>query len=339
MFRNNFNLVLIRRLEIKQEPHDEKEEDCDVENISFIDPNTAFQTKGSEVKSEDISLQIKDDNEFENEGEEPTFDGHWSSDDFSSGCFSESNKTLPKKVEERVTPRNNSQSKKTSVKRASSNDGFWRNQSNLPENSFMNVEPKVMIHEESKQKESTFDGKWSDNNEDDGFTNSDDEPLITIKRQKRREKKAEHKFRRLNPEVIGPRDNFWSHKKKSLVGRKACKFCDTLFDSKVEQNMHDCEYLKCNPKNFICRVCGKELSRKTFSNHLHETLDCQFCGKKFVNPRSMKTHLERQHKGREIIPHKTLRDVLRETEASDTKKNAEAKIKAKEINYECGKII
>lgn len=95
------------------------------------------------------------------------------------------------------------------------------------------------------------------------------------------------------------------HKLRQLTGKPACKYCDTIFVSKDSLKMHICEYLQCDPKNFICRICNKELSKKTFSNHLHETLDCQYCGKKFVNPRNMKTHINKIHQNEEFIPPKS----------------------------------
>lgn len=92
------------------------------------------------------------------------------------------------------------------------------------------------------------------------------------------------------------------HKIRQLTGKPACKYCDTIFKSKDSFKMHVCVYLQCDPKNFICRICNKELSRKTFSNHLHETLDCQYCNKKFINPRNLKTHIERTHNNEEFVP-------------------------------------
>lgn len=85
------------------------------------------------------------------------------------------------------------------------------------------------------------------------------------------------------------------HKTHQLTGKAACKYCETVFRTKELRNAHKCVYLQCNPKNFICRICNKELSKKTFSNHLHETLDCQYCSKSFVNPRNLKTHILKLH--------------------------------------------
>ncbi|CRL00844.1 CLUMA_CG014095, isoform A [Clunio marinus] len=49
------------------------------------------------------------------------------------------------------------------------------------------------------------------------------------------------------------------HKLRQLTGKAACKYCDTIFNSKESLKMHVCAYLQCDPKNFICRICSKEL--------------------------------------------------------------------------------
>lgn len=131
--------------------------------------------------------------------------------------------------------------------------------------------------------EQTFDGNYSS---DDNVDQSDDE----------RTKKTVVRV-----------DNAYAgkplrHKIRQLTGKPACKYCDTIFKTKESLKMHVCEYLQCDPKNFVCRICRKELSKKTFSNHLHETLDCQYCKKKFVNPRNMKTHIKNVHKNEKFIP-------------------------------------
>jgi predicted nucleic acid-binding Zn ribbon protein len=95
------------------------------------------------------------------------------------------------------------------------------------------------------------------------------------------------------------------HKFHQLTGKAACKYCETIFKSKEMLKLHVCKYLQCDPKNFICRICNKELSRKTFSNHLHETTDCQYCGKSFVNPRNLKTHIKNLHKDESFLPPKS----------------------------------
>jgi hypothetical protein len=92
------------------------------------------------------------------------------------------------------------------------------------------------------------------------------------------------------------------HKLRQLTGKAACKYCDTIFKSKDSLREHVCEFLQCDPKNFICRICHKELSKKTFSNHLHETLGCQYCGKAFVNPRNLKAHINQIHSDEKFQP-------------------------------------
>jgi Zinc finger, C2H2 type len=126
--------------------------------------------------------------------------------------------------------------------------------------------------------ERTFDGNYSD----DCDVTTDDELLKNLKK-----KGGQH---------------IKKHKLRQLTGKPACKYCDTVFISRDSLKMHACKYLSCDPKNFICRICHKELSKKTFSNHLHETLDCQYCGKKFVNPRNMKTHIKNSHGNEKFVP-------------------------------------
>ena len=197
----------------------------------------------------------------------------------------------------------------------------------------------------SAQPEPTFDGRWSsdeDDDYDDGFPDSDDEPLSKLKskRKKKRANIGEDGF-----PVKVSREGFWSHKSKSLAGKIACKYCDTIFSCKEERQMHVCVYLQCDRRNFICRVCNKELSKKTFSNHLHETLDCQFCKKKFVNPRCMRTHIERQHKGQVFVPPRTYKDrmleqaeILKKEEIGELPKRPKKKYPRKKEKLECGEL-
>jgi len=173
--------------------------------------------------------------------------------------------------------------------------------------------------------EKTFDGIYTsdenEDNDDDDDTSFDhfaDESVIgtRVRRKSKtyQQQKKEH--------VI--------HKMRSLVGKPACKYCDTIFKSKEEHQVHICRYLQCDPKHFICRICNKELSKKTFSNHVHETLDCQYCGKKFINPRNMKAHIQKLHKNdvyitpmppdrQTYLRRKLLEDKL-QAEATDGKK-------------------
>lgn len=85
-------------------------------------------------------------------------------------------------------------------------------------------------------------------------------------------KKGESKKR--DPKVARPYEikkdpeEIEAHKKKKLTGKKACKFCASVFKTQTEMDRHKCEYLKCDPDKFICRICFKQLSRNTFSNHM-----------------------------------------------------------------------
>lgn len=180
-----------------------------------------------------------------------------------------------------------------------------------------------------------------DNN--DGFSSSDDEFLVkkkpklemSIKSKKIPQLTEERPMPKLTPKPkpkrgqnAGTRSHFWSHKRNIMVGKIGCKYCETFFSTKPEKEAHKCKYLKCDPKNFICRVCGKELSKRTFSNHLHETLACEYCKKTFVNPRNMKEHIKKQHSDKEF---KHSQAVL----FADRQKEHEMH---KNIRLECGKL-
>lgn len=146
--------------------------------------------------------------------------------------------------------------------------------------------PEAILDHQYMIPQQTFDGSYSS---DEFHEPSDDEILINAKakpEKKNEGKPVKHKFRQ-------------------LTGKAACKYCDTIFNCKDNLKMHICKYLQCDPKNYICRICNKELSKKTFSNHLHETLDCQYCGKKFVNPRNMRSHLQKMHQGEKYVPPKS----------------------------------
>jgi hypothetical protein len=115
-------------------------------------------------------------------------------------------------------------------------------------------------------------------------------------------------------------DNVKKWKFRQLTGKLACKYCDTIFRSKNERDDHECPYLQCDPRNFICRVCSKELSRKTFSNHLHETLDCQYCFRKFINPRNLTRHIAKNHNNEDELPPKEINreDYIKQKELEET---------------------
>lgn len=221
------------------------------------------------------------------------------------------------------------------------------------------IEPSIEIQdviqrtEIKHEPEVTFNGEWSsddDNDYDDGFPDSDDKPLLSSKSTKSTERrKVKRKLtHETEPSEESPsKKSFWTHKMRNLSGKIACKYCDTIFKSKESQTEHVCKFLQCDPKNFICRICHKELSRKTFSNHLHETLDCQYCNKKFVNPRNMKAHIEKLHKGEKFIPPQKkshddyikMREAMEESVRETSVKKPKVQYPRKKERFECGKKI
>lgn len=170
----------------------------------------------------------------------------------------------------------------------------------------------------------TFDGNWSSSDEsDDGNFNddmpdfgnssssdSDDKPLIMLKKEmnessngaqveiktknkKKSKKKAKESSKtKSDPQSIFPNT---ARKRSKLTGKNACKYCETVFKDKAALVEHVCQYLTSDKKNFICRICNKELSKGTFSNHHHELSECPYCRKEFVNPRNMKRHIRNAH--------------------------------------------
>lgn len=194
--------------------------------------------------------------------------------------------------------------------------------------------PSAILDHQYMISQPTFDGNYSSGDSDA----ASEYEIFTVKKPKSVKNDLEKPIR---------------HKLRQLTGKSACKFCDTVFVSKESLKMHVCEYLQCDPKNFICRICNKELSKKTFSNHLHETLDCQYCGKKFVNPRNMKTHIKKVHRGEKFVPplspdrelyanfedrDETIEPVLDETTGlMVSTKNRRKKYPRKTGRFECGK--
>jgi hypothetical protein len=157
-------------------------------------------------------------------------------------------------------------------------------------------EPKVEI---SEPPDKTFDGNWSDD-DNDHFNQSIDDFEFEIPKPKQRSRS-----RKIDADNLESRINLGKHKLRSLVGKLACKYCDTLFSSRGEKDLHACKYLQCkNKNNFICRFCNKELSKQSFSNHVHEATECQYCGRKILNPRNMKLHIQKKHKNAKYIPPK-----------------------------------
>lgn len=134
------------------------------------------------------------------------------------------------------------------------------------------------------------------------------------------------------------------HKVRNLAGKSACKYCDTVFKTRELKNAHDCPYLHCDPNNFICRICKKELSKLTFSNHLHETSDCQYCSKNFINPRNLKSHIDRKHRNEKKLPalkknydhYVKWKEQQEETQVVAVVPKERRKYKRKVVRLECG---
>ncbi len=85
-------------------------------------------------------------------------------------------------------------------------------------------------------------------------------------------------------------------KKKKLTGKKACKFCATIFKSQKEVEKHKCQYLECNDDQFICRVCHKTLARSAFSRHMsyvhgEAKFQCDICSRQFKDRRKLISHI------------------------------------------------
>lgn len=175
----------------------------------------------------------------------------------------------------------------------------------LPAVPFLEVEVKT---EPEEPLESTFSGNWSDEDNEplanlkDDFEFNPPSPSTKKKQLPRRVRAKIFREKLTEAELRAGGVAFGKHKMRKLVGVPACRYCDSIFVNRQERDAHDCDYLKCDPRNFICRICGKELSKKTFSNHVHEAAECQYCGKKVLNPRQMKKHIATRHKGEDYKP-------------------------------------
>lgn len=156
------------------------------------------------------------------------------------------------------------------------------------------AESFVKIEEKKAQK--TFDGNWSNDYDDDEEINHINSSLTRRERAIKRKENLSDVERRIGGIALA------KHKIRNLRGVPSCRYCDSIFPTKAEKRKHVCKYLQCDEKNFICRFCGKERSKATFSNHVHESLECQYCGRKILNPRNMKLHIEKKHKGENYKP-------------------------------------
>lgn len=204
----------------------------------------------------------------------------------------------------------------------------WSSDSDNDDDFFSNQKPEKVVKNIPKpiqptSTEKTFDGKWS-SDEDAGikenFPDSDDEPLTKLK------KDASPKKGKLS-----------SDKKNKLTGKNACKFCVTIFTDKKALQDHKCEYLRCDPKNFICRICLKELNKATFHNHIHDGCNCMFCNREYANPWNLRLHMKRRHPYElQLLPPNfdTDKDFKKELYILPQKIENLPKQKAK---FECGK--
>lgn len=159
------------------------------------------------------------------------------------------------------------------------------------------LEPQVKVEENHR----TFYGSWSEEDDDfDIYEVEDPEGEKPSRRKKTKERHQNLSEAELKLGGIA----FAKHKIRNLRGVPSCRYCDTIFATMADKKQHVCKYLQCDEKNFICRFCGKERSKATFSNHVHEAVECQYCGKKILNPRNMKLHIQNKHKGESYIPPK-----------------------------------
>lgn len=185
------------------------------------------------------------------------------------------------------------------------------------------IEPDSPPRSPKTAESKTFNGEWSSDDDNDfnkdlsnrfDSTNSDsdgkplkkrkatdDTKVTDIKAASKRKAKSSqiNKIRKKDSKIINESSSIFpdsNRKRKKLTGKNACKYCETVFKDKKRLLDHICEFLTSNKKNFICRICFKELSKGTFSNHHHEESDCPYCGRGYVNPRNMRRHIERAHK-------------------------------------------
>lgn len=163
-------------------------------------------------------------------------------------------------------------------------------------------EPLVKLEEHQRR---TFNGNWSEEDLEGVDSAFIDDPADSDGKKPSKREIAKKRHQNLSEaELKLGGISFAKHKIRNLRGVPSCRYCDTIFATKADKKQHVCKYLQCDEKNFICRFCGKERSKATFSNHVHEAVECQYCGKKILNPRNMKLHIQKKHKGESYIPPK-----------------------------------
>lgn len=103
------------------------------------------------------------------------------------------------------------------------------------------------------------------------------------------------------PEKQQERTNQTEHQASKFF----CRYCDTNFNDRNEQWMHLCKFLQCNPNNYICRVCCKEVSKKSFDDHVHnEKYECKICEVVFYTLKDFTSHNSNIHKTDPDVPPK-----------------------------------
>ncbi len=136
------------------------------------------------------------------------------------------------------------------------------------------TEPDINIKEEPEMEAAEYLEAREEDDEDEDY---EEEEYEKPKRQVRKKRNFEEVKKEKKPKrdpatrpfaIKKDPQEIEEAKKRKLTGKKACKFCATLFKTQQEVDRHKCEYLKCKPDHFICRICYKELSRNTFSNHM-----------------------------------------------------------------------
>lgn len=92
---------------------------------------------------------------------------------------------------------------------------------------------------------------------------------------------------------------------QSSQAKLFCRYCDTNFANKNEYWMHLCKYLQCDPNNYICRICLKEVNKKHFDNHVHnEKFECKTCETIFYSQDDYAEHNLKNHKSDSDVPPK-----------------------------------
>lgn len=176
----------------------------------------------------------------------------------------------------------------------------------------INTQPAKKIQQEKNldfgnSDDSDKDFTWDPNNFDDFQWDSSDDNLLQEKSQTKQEKsKSSRKnLKEILKDYQIKRDSkqIEERKKQKMTGKKGCKYCSTIFKTKSELDSHKCEYLKCDPDKYICRICSKELFKKSFTSHAYSVhgehkLKCSYCSKTFKENTKLKLHLS-THTGKD----------------------------------------